>query len=909
VAELVLLRAGWALWGKQAGTRQDYSVTACSSQPFSRTEFAAIISRFAVGSPDPTAAGPAALPWVTVSWVGVDDDPHLGISVTRDSGLVDGVGRPITQTAYFCVPYAQLAMTPVSYCDLYDAVAAQLPSLHPADGAPVELSVPALSPEALADTVRRAGEAPATAAAALALSRPVSVVQAERTSLRDRLEFIDAVASLLPYGYRVRFSGATWSDAGAKHRVRIAFGARAREDAAVVTWHRAVDIPGPDRRAAAYCAQLRRLTQDPSQARDGLGLAAVIRHLAADAEPGSFDQPQRAADSLHLLDQPFRLVRAVRDGTGADLDDLRQLFRFGRARELRSETDNAVLLADLAVRAARDDWPLLRGQLASLRSREDQVRIVQLFGRRMLWTAPAHPERAAECLRLAGELGAEDDVLAELVRPPDHPAEGSADPQAAARLLAATVSRPAAGRFPRTRDAMAAAPETAADYVAALAPAGSAGPLLHWLDPDGGSVFARAFRAVLGIDEQLVSESDLAELSTGGLGCVRALLAAASAAGHLDRVLSGLTFWLAGQGEPSTADGRFWRTCLPRLSPRGPRWQAWLDTALLIAGGDPTGLPPVQPAAGPDYGSDMAGIWTGLARRYPSFDPELCAHALAGYLGGQPWTASQAQALAVTSLVRLLADFDPDMSLRGSVASRLAATPAAQNWTFAQEWLAWAADNEPEAVRRQLLDSLAGTLPSTDPEYLAGLCATACGRGADAGQVFSALAKSGALTTARQAELLIIQLLGEFTAVGIDEETAIDWQFRLSEHIASGAFGQELGHEVRRLVSARSRRDIWLELRLMATFAEEGRERQYEWTEAEREELAAIAAEIDSMLKKRKFQLPKRLRMPFGGAAEGAPASAAAGQETVIAGGPVEVPGIPGAGFGRQDTIEVPHRK
>jgi hypothetical protein len=63
---------------------------------------------------------------------------------------------------------------------------------------------------------------------------------------------------------------------------------------------------------------------------------------------------------------------------------------------------------------------------------------------------------------------------------------------------------------------------------------------------------------------------------------------------------------------------------------------------------------------------------------------------------------------------------------------------------------------------------------------------------------------------------------------------------------------------MRAQVSAWVRRDLWLELRLLAVFAEDGREGQYEWTEAEREDLGALAGAIESMLKKsRKFQFPR----------------------------------------------------
>jgi hypothetical protein len=626
---LVTLRAGWALWGKRPGGRQDYSVLGCSPAPFNRAEFEAIITRFAVGSPDVTVTGAGALPWVTLSWVGVDSDPQLGISVTDQTGQLDGFGRPTTQRAYFCFPYAQLARTPVSYCDLYDAIARQAPALRAVDGPMIELTVPVLSSDRLADAVRRAGEQTVTATAALLLSGPVDMVQAEGTSLRDRLEFIDVVASLLPYGYRARFSGATWSDPGTKHRVRLVFAARPRDDTAVVPWQRAVHIPAANRLSLAYRDRLRQLAQDPALSQGGFGLSTVIGQLAADVAPRTFDQPQGVFDSLNRLDQP------------------------------------------------------------------------------------------------------------------------------------------------------------------------------------------------------------------------------------------GLTRWLAAHGELDSDERRYWASQLTLLRPQTPEAQAWLDTALLMVGGPPTALPPAQePTA---YAQALAEVWTELSGTYPAFSGESCARGLAGYLGSQHWTASSQQALAVTEVAHRLGNFDPQLALVTTVASALAATPAARQWEFAQEWLTWATENEPEAIKERL----ATAHPGAGPGHIVGLCAQACRKGVDPDTALRALAKSGALTDVMQAYQVLTGLQQEFTEAGTDEDTVNSWQFRFSELLAAGEFGTELGHQLRVLVSERTRRDLWLELRFLEIFAAAGRDRECEWTADERNELTAIAGEIDSMLKKsRKFQLPKKLRMPFGGGPE-----------------------------------------
>jgi hypothetical protein len=606
----VTIRAGWALWGKQAGTRQDYSVIACSTEPFSRAEFEAIITRFAVGSPDVTATAPGALPWVTVSWVGVDDDPHLGMSITSHTGQVDGVGRPITQTAYFCVPYAQLTETPVSYCDLHEALVRQVASLRPVDGPMVQFAVPAFAVDRVADAVRRAGEQTAIATASLLLSGPVTVAQAEGTSLRDRLEFIDAVASLLPYGYRVRFSGATWSDTGTKHRVRLAFAARPREDAASVQWQRTLSVRTADPAAFAYGDRLRQLSLDPARSREAVGLPTVIAHLAADRRPRTFDRPQAAVDCLDWLDQPFRLLRAVRDRTGVDVAELRQFLRSSQATALPGEADWVDLVIALAEYGHAQDWPLLHAEIAGLPNPADRVRMLSAFGRRMLWTTvPPDGGHAVECLRVAAASGSEDEVLATFLRPPGNGAGSPAGIQAVAELLADTVlTQQSAGRdFSRTAGFLSANLGPAAQYVLAVSRTGRASSLLGWIDPPGTTLFTRAFRVALSLDQGELSEGDLAQLSSDGPDGVRALLQVAAEARSLGVMLPGFTRWLAGRGEWDVAEGRSWASHLSGFTPRDPVAQAWLDTALLIAGGQPGALPPAAEPAAVHY-ADGAGV-------------------------------------------------------------------------------------------------------------------------------------------------------------------------------------------------------------------------------------------------------------------------------------------------------------
>jgi len=882
------VRAGWALWSKPAGTRQDYSVVACSSEPFSQADFGAIINRFAVGTPDAMATGPDALPWISVSWVGVDAGLHLGIAITDRTGQADGVGRPITQTAYYCVPYAPLAeaarryQAPVSYAALCEAVARH--PVGPRDGRPIRVAIEPMSADRASDAARRCGGQAVAATAALLLAGPVSVVGADGSTSSERLEFIDAVVSLLPYGYRAKFSAATWSQSGTKHRVRLAFGAYPREDATTVVWRRGPepgDITGVARR---YFDQLRRLSDGDGGGRSGSAPAArtlsesdVVAHLAADIQPRRFEQPQDAIASLDRLEQPLRVLRAVLEGTGADLAELRQVIRLDWIKEFMAESDIAALLAALAERGEAGDWPDLRLALMELPGVEDRARILVAFGRRLLWTTWPEVDAVRDCLRFAAESGFADSALAGLVLPPAT-ASGERDGLAAAAdllhetVLARGLEDVAVGGergpdYPRTWELLAGRPVAVAEYLAALSASGQASALLRWADPQGTSRYGGPFQVALGVEGQ-VNPADVTDLAALGIDCVGALLQAASHARRLEAVLPAFTRWLALRGQLDQEEARYWAARLGRLDARGPRGRAWLDTALLIAGGEPSGLPPVREPAREAYGDDLAAIWAGLGNVPSPFSPEGCAQAMAGYLDRQPWARSAEQAFAVTQLAMRLRLFDQQGSLTLTVASTLAATPAARRWEFAQNWLAWARENDPAAVRDRLLDALADP-SSAEPGYLAELCVRACRDGIEPAAALRQLAKSGALTSAAQASQLVIGVQQGLDEAGVDEDTVVKWQFGFYRLLARGEFGPELGQELRELVFDRTRREIWRQLRLLAIFAANGKDRQYEWTESEREGLAQIADEIDSMLKKsRKSQLTKLLDRLVGGANE-----------------------------------------
>jgi hypothetical protein len=866
VAAELTVRAGWALWGKEPGSRADYSVLACSPEPFSPADFGTIITRFAPGNPDSRAAGSGELPWVTMSWVGVDASLQIGIGITDNTGQVDAVGRPITQTSYFCVPYRELAPAGVSYSALYDAVAG-IP-LMPRNGGSIPLSVPAATTEEMAQRVETFGDRMVSVAAALLLRGPVSVVDAEGTTLRQRLEFIDAVASLLPYGLRAKLAAATWSDSGTRHRLRLAFASRPRDDAAALPWRHPGEIPGSDSVARAYFEQLRQLRSGSAAHGRKFDLGTVVAHLAARTEPQKFENPQEALAIAREIDLPDRVLRAVRDGSPVDLAELRLVTRPGPLGQLLPG-ERKDLLTALGGLGSAVDWPVLKPWLSQLpaEDRGTLCHVLARYGQRVLWLAEPDDDVLRDCLAAATVHGVDDHVLAQLVQPPAQAASRAAGIRYVAGLLAGRVLG-SAEQYPATGEELARNPAYAAEYLAALASSGrSAGELLGWLAPQLPSDLTGPFQVALGASPGGVAERDIARLAGRDTACVRALLAAGSDTGRLGQLLPGFTSWLASGGEPEPGEQRYWSEHLRVLNPETPQLRAWLDTALLTIGAAPTALPPLAEPDSGAYNSTMTDIWAKLSRDHVRFSAERCVRALARYLRGQEWAARKAQAAAVTDLTGRLLGYDRQDVLAGAVGSALAAVPAAKRWDFARDWLARVRAGKPEAVKNGLLAALETAEPGTEPGQLARLCLQAYREGIPEDQALQMLARSGAIDSGKTAEDTVTAVHREFERSGAEFLPTLQWLDVLVRKLVLGTFGEPVRQAFRERMSRTIRAELRLQLTLFTTLADGDQDGHYEIADDERDELAEFREALETIDKKsRKRSLWRRAGNAVAGA-------------------------------------------
>ena len=217
--------AEWAWISKEPGSCEDYGVLAASAGPIDVGSFAGAYVAGLPSSSTPDSA-PTAPPWVTFgSHLTGADRQVLSVSVQDPWQGQDQARRPIWPRRFFLLRYDGLAAARASYRTVWDAVAPTgLP--HP-DRQPIPVAV---RPQPLGDVVAAIngiGFDHVAAIAAALLDGPVAVTGTAGLRLEDpstalnRLAVLDAVAALLPYGFRADLSVSTAVDNTVAHRMRL----------------------------------------------------------------------------------------------------------------------------------------------------------------------------------------------------------------------------------------------------------------------------------------------------------------------------------------------------------------------------------------------------------------------------------------------------------------------------------------------------------------------------------------------------------------------------------------------------------------------------------------------------------------------------------------------------------------
>ena len=301
--------AEWAWIGKKPGAREDYGVLDASDRQIRVGEF---VGRYVAGVPsssqrDNTPTGP---PWVTFRSHPTNvHRPLLSVWVLDDWKDLDQAGRPIWPQRFFLCRYDDAVGVHASYRALWEAVS-PFPLPRPdRQLVPIEIK-PQAAASALA-AIDEIGFKRVAAMAAALLAGPVAVTGTADLYLSDpdarldRLAVLDAVAALLPYGFRADLSASSAVDNTVAHRVQLVLTNHPNDSQQAASLRGALVEPRSDV-ARDYLKMLLDKGLDGPES-----LQAVVAYLWEATDACSFAHPERAWEILNQLNRHHYTVRAL----------------------------------------------------------------------------------------------------------------------------------------------------------------------------------------------------------------------------------------------------------------------------------------------------------------------------------------------------------------------------------------------------------------------------------------------------------------------------------------------------------------------------------------------------------------------------------------------------------------------
>lgn len=284
--------ADWAWISKDLQVGIGYSVLATSRAD---VDFGPFVGRYVPGSPSSTVppGAPDAPPWVTFGPVTARaDDGLMTVSVREQWRERDHAGRPVWPQKLLVIRYAELAKANASYQTISRAaVGTKIPDI---EHTTLPLDVDEQPLDELERIIRAYGFEQLAALAAAVLEGPVAIAGAGRLVREQRLGVLDAVAALLPYGFRADLSASSVVDNTSRHGIRLVFADFAQDDQRLLP----LRGRGPDPSTERGRHYLRTL----GEKQDTPGISTLVRHMWDAKGPYSFEKPGLAVTILVDLD-------------------------------------------------------------------------------------------------------------------------------------------------------------------------------------------------------------------------------------------------------------------------------------------------------------------------------------------------------------------------------------------------------------------------------------------------------------------------------------------------------------------------------------------------------------------------------------------------------------------------------
>lgn len=313
--------AGWAVVSKRLDPSgrlaiDGYEIVGTSgSMAFAQSLQGACLT----GTPSSTAVDTQdALPWVIVT-AGGSLGAVTAMSVVTSSTIRTEGGRPVTPTRLLWTNWADAARCRMSWSAMLTAHRSLRWSdtILPADaqGAPVAVEIADTAAGTVADDIDRFGFDWVAGLAGMVLDGRRIAIVAETTPLPgvdERLKLFDAVCGLLPYGYRARFSAASWAKANVESGILLVFSDAVAKDQRRVGWQSPAPQPHSSD-ATAYVETLLRLRHGEAR----FSSSDIVQHLLGESDPRRCGDAAAALTGLLRMDLPRETARLIRSGRGS----------------------------------------------------------------------------------------------------------------------------------------------------------------------------------------------------------------------------------------------------------------------------------------------------------------------------------------------------------------------------------------------------------------------------------------------------------------------------------------------------------------------------------------------------------------------------------------------------------------
>lgn len=442
----------WAWISKEPGSYEDYGVIGASK---GLRATGADTRIYAAGVPASSMPGdaPPAPPWLTFGCH--HNGPAgrlLSVSVQDPWQGQDQARRPIWPRRFFLCQYEDVCVARASYRTIWQALApVRLPR-------PDDQPVPALTGSQpvsdLVGVIDGIGFDNVAATAAALLDDPLAVTGTSGLRLTDpsapldRLAVLDAVAALLPYGFRADLSASTAVDNTVAHRMRLILAEYADRGQQAARLRGAPVVPRSGLARAYLSMLLDKGRWD--------GPHAVVAHLWDATDACSFGQPEAALEILDELNRSGHRIRKANEDAES-LASSRAFFR-GTPSQVQQVWHSAALAPVTRLKLLRPFLDAAAEPLAeALHPYWDVVADDYVaLARQRLDDEDFGP--AVRGLQVAESLpdarGAADRALCELVGPRQGQAESGQRGVAARAALLRRRPVPVPGTFGKTRAAL-----------------------------------------------------------------------------------------------------------------------------------------------------------------------------------------------------------------------------------------------------------------------------------------------------------------------------------------------------------------------------------------------------------------------------------------------------------------------